>query len=82
MKNIIHLLKTINATINELEKKYKINYNNTITLYYRNYDKHLETPIASHEVFMNKLSEILKLNNTHTILLQTDDLTFENKIKK
>jgi len=73
--------KTINTTINELENKYKINYNNTITLYYRNFDKHLETPIASHEVFMNKLNELLQLNNTLTVLLQTDDLTFENKIK-
>ena len=47
----------IKNIINEIESKYQIDVNNTICVYYRNTDKKCETPIASHDEFINKTSE-------------------------
>jgi hypothetical protein len=70
----------IKNIINEIESKYQIDVNNTICVYYRNTDKKCETPIASHDEFINKTSEILSNNINMKIICMTDDIKFENLV--
>jgi len=62
--------------IEKLKNKYYINYNNTLSVFYRGNDKIKETSIASYYEFVSKIKEVLALNNYERILIQTDDNLF------
>ena len=62
--------------IDKLEKKYEIDYNNTISVLYRSNDKISETNIGSYETFYQKINECSLENPKMKILIQTDDQNF------
>ena len=66
----------INNIYSHLIKKYNIDANNCIGLYYRGTDKYTETTLGSFELFYNKLISILEPNIT--VLIQTDSYSFLN----
>jgi hypothetical protein len=66
----------INEIINNLEKKYNINYDNTLAVYYRGTDKISETQIASFDDFYKQIIKIININQNIKILLQTDTAKF------
>jgi hypothetical protein len=66
--------------INQLEKKYSIDYTNTIGVIYRGNDKHTETTIASYREFIEKCQKIKEQAKPGTrFFLQTDEIEFKNK---
>ena len=62
--------------IDILEKKYEINHDNTISVFYRSNDKITETNIGSYETFYQKINECSLKNPNMKILIQTDDQDF------
>jgi hypothetical protein len=64
---------------NHLIKKYNINIDNCIGLYYRGTDKYTETTIGSYEIFYEKLINIID-NKNITIIIQSDSYPFLNYI--
>lgn len=66
----------INKIINNIEKKYQIDYNNTVAIYYRGTDKYIETKLAPFDEFYEQLIKILSINKNINILLQSDNATF------
>ena len=74
--------KKINEIIDVLEKKYNIEYDNTIAVYYRGTDKFLETKLAPFEDFYNEIKKIININKNIKILLQTDSNQFMDYINK
>jgi hypothetical protein len=84
-KNIIPILKIyfepshyIKTIANYFIKKYNIDCENCVALYYRGKDKCFEMNVDSFESFHNKLDEILKIINNESIqiLIQTDTSQF------
>jgi hypothetical protein len=65
----------------ELETKYKINYKNTCSLFFRGNDKCKETNQPTYEEFFNKAISITNNNPDTTFLLQTDEDEFVNYCK-
>ena len=63
---------------NELIKKYHIDINNCVAIYYRGTDKKQETELGSFDTYYEKLKEILKIKNNLSILIQTDSSDFLN----
>jgi len=59
--------------VNTIEKKYKINYNNTCCIFYRGTDKSTETNIPTYEDVYNIVN--LKYKNMN-YLLQSDEIEF------
>ena len=59
--------------VNTIEKKYKINYNNTCCIFYRGTDKYTETNIPTYDDFYNIVN--LKYKNMN-YLLQSDETEF------
>ena len=74
--------KKVNTTVEQLVKKYNIDYENTIAVYYRGTDKYKETKIAPFESFYNKIKEITEINPELKILIQTDTTQFIDYIKE
>lgn len=68
-------LRIIN-TIETLENKYSIDYDNTCSVYYRGNDKDSETGLAEYEEFFNKATEVLQQHPNIKFLIQTDELEF------
>ena len=62
--------------IDILEKKYEIDFENTISVLYRSNDKISETNIGSYETFYQKINECSWKNPNMKILIQTDDQNF------
>lgn len=75
--------KVIN-TMNELQKKYSINYENTIAMYYRGTDKKRETTLGTKEIFEEKLLTIINENNNKKLklLIQSDCQHFIDYFKE
>lgn len=76
----------VNNHVQSLLKKYNIDYENTIAVYYRGTDKKRETNLGSYNDFYIKIKEIMNKNNFKKILIQTDcsqfiDYINEKKIK-
>lgn len=74
--------KLVELNILELEQKYEIDYNNTVSVFYRGNDKCTETPIAKYEVFFKKCFEILENNPQIKFLIQTDEKEFVDQFKQ
>ena len=53
----------IKEKISMIEKKYRINYEKILAVYYRSTDKSVETNIPSIETIINKISEVKKIKN-------------------
>jgi hypothetical protein len=68
----------IMEVLNYLERKYRLDYSNLCTIYYRGTDKQLETNLASFEEFILKASQIKRLLPAITFLLETDSHEFRN----
>lgn len=70
----------IKEKISMIEKKYRINYEKILAVYYRSTDKSVETNIPSIETIINKISEVKKINPELQILYMTDDLNSKKRI--
>lgn len=66
---------------NFLLKKYDLDLNNTITIFYRGNDKNVETNVPSYDEMLLKLREVKNKYPDHKILVQTDELEFSQFIK-
>lgn len=67
-------------------RKYHIDANNCIAVYYRGTDKYIETPLAKFELFSDKINEIYtntSINNKNKqILVQTDSTQFLEHVQQ
>lgn len=70
----------VNNIINKIQKKYNIDYDNTIAVYYRGTDKYNETKLPSFDEFYKQIIEIVNINKNIKILLQTDSFKFMHYI--
>lgn len=66
----------------KLEEKYNIEYDNTVSVFYRGNDKSTETGIASYTEFFNKCQQIYDKNNQIRFLIQTDEVEFRNEFQR
>jgi hypothetical protein len=66
----------------DAEKKYEIDYNNTISVCYRGNDKTKETNIANYDDFFLKCDDFNKKNKNCKFFLQTDELEFLKEFYK
>jgi hypothetical protein len=67
--------------IDNMKKKYNIDYDNTIGVYYRGTDKYIETQLSSFDNFYDKIKEINDLHPNKQIIIQTDTTQFIDFIK-
>lgn len=82
-KRIVPLIKKyfspsikINTIVNNIEKKYNIVHDNTVAVYYRGTDKHLETQLSPYDEFYEQIIKIVNINKNIKILLQSDSAEF------
>jgi len=68
----------IMEVLNHLERKYRLDYSNLCTVYYRGTDKQLETNLASFEEFILKALQVKRLVPGIKFLLETDAREFRN----
>ena len=71
----------VNSMVLEMEEKYNINYENTISVFYRGNDKSKETNIGSYDEFLYKTLECSNSNPDKKLIIQTDDQSFLNYFK-
>jgi hypothetical protein len=76
VEKYFNLSNEVNSMILEMEQKYNIDYENTITVFYRGNDKVKETNIGSYDEFLNKTLEYSNSNPEKKIIIQTDDQSF------
>lgn len=72
----------VKTLITKFEEHYKINYDNTVSVFYRGNDKVKETPIGTYESFFGKCREILNNNPNINFLVQTDEREFREEFIK
>jgi hypothetical protein len=68
---------TVLNCIENLEKKYNINYNNTLAVLHRGTDKYKEAKLQTVDWWMEQCDLIV--SNADKILFQSDELQFKNK---
>jgi hypothetical protein len=66
--------------IEELEQKYKIDYNNTLAVLHRGTDKHCEAALASIEDWISHIESVN--DKDYNILIQTDDIIYKEAFLK
>ena len=66
----------IEKIIDTIEKKYKIDYENTCVLFYRGNDKKNETKLCSYEEYTKQADLIVKKNANVKFLIQSDETEF------
>lgn len=69
----------INKIINNIEKKYKLNLNNILAIYYNEINVTNDIQIV-YEEFYNKILEIINFNKDIKILIQIDSIKFMDYI--
>ena len=81
--NIIPLIKKyfspslqIINIMNDIEKKYNLDYENICVLFYRGNDKNSETKICSYDEYIQYANEVLEKNPNITFLIQSDETEF------
>lgn len=67
---------------NNIIKKYDLNLDKTITVFYRGNDKNFETNVPSYEEMLLKVIEIKKKFPDYKLLIQTDEYEFSEFMKK
>lgn len=68
--------------IKTFEVKYNIDYNNTLGVVFRGTDKHRECVLGTVDAWINQTKEILKLNSSLRILIQTDQEQYRDRFCK
>jgi hypothetical protein len=66
----------------KLEDKYEIEYDNTVSVFYRGNDKSTETGIASYDEFFNKCQQVYNKNKQIRFLIQTDEAEFRDEFQQ
>ncbi len=66
----------ITNIISFMEKKYKIDYDNTCCVFFRGLDKFIETGVPKYDIFCNKAKDITNNENNIRFLLQSDETEF------
>lgn len=62
--------------IEEMEKKYKVDYDNVCVLFYRGNDKVTETKLCEYDDYLNYANLIIKNNPNIVFLIQSDETEF------
>jgi len=62
----------------KLERKYGLNHQRLISVYYRGNDKATETTIGSYEGYLSRTAETLQRYPNSQLLVQTDELEFRD----
>jgi hypothetical protein len=62
--------------ISAMEKKYKIDYENTCCVFFRGLDKFVETGVPEYDIFCDKAKNITNNENNIRFLLQSDETEF------
>ena len=78
IKNYFSPSASVARYINEIEKKYNINYNTIAAVYYRGNDKVKEISIGSYDTYFEKCREILNSDKDIRFLVQTDEMEFRD----
>ena len=68
--------KQIESIISLMEKKYKIEYDNTCCIFFRGLDKFVETCVPDYDIFCDKAMDVTKNENNVRFLLQSDETEF------
>ena len=68
--------KKVLDTIEYLKKKYELNMENTLSVYYRGTDKRTETKLGNNEMFEEKINKVLEKDPNLDILIQSDSKSF------
>jgi hypothetical protein len=66
----------INETINHIEKKYSLLYDNICVLFYRGNDKNRETIKCSYDEYLNYANKLLQIEPNLMFLVQSDETEF------
>jgi hypothetical protein len=74
--------KNILNIIQNMEKKYNIDYNNICVLFYRGNDKNRETLICDYSEYLIYANKILEINPNILFLIQSDETEFINFISE
>ena len=74
--------KNILNIIQNMEKKYNIDYNNICVLFYRGNDKNRETLICDYSEYLIYANKILDINPNILFLIQSDETEFINFISE
>ena len=74
--------KNILNIIQNMEKKYNIDYNNICVLFYRGNDKNRETSICDYSEYLIYANKILEINPNILFLIQSDETEFINFISE
>ena len=74
--------KNILNIIQNMEKKYNIDYNNICVLFYRGNDKNSETLICDYSEYLVYANKILEINPDILFLIQSDETEFINFISE
>jgi len=70
----------IKKMIENLEKKYNINYENTCVLFYRGNDKNTETAVCSYQEYISYAQKMINLHPNIVFLVQSDETEFIQKM--
>ena len=62
--------------MNDIEKKYNLDYENICVLFYRGNDKNSETKICSYDEYIQYANEVLEKNPNIKFLIQIDETEF------
>lgn len=88
-KNIIPIVKKyfspsieITNIIENIEKKYDLDYNNICVLFYRGNDKCTETLLCNYNEYVEYANQVLIKNPNVIFLIQSDEAEFINYISK
>jgi len=82
IKNYFTPVKLVKTKMDELIKKYSIDFDNTLVIYYRGTDKWTEVPPLDISLFIKEAKKILKKEPMLKVLVQTDDYFAQEECKK
>lgn len=74
--------RVVQSKIEQITKKYTIDFENTCALFHRGHDKITETEICSYDDKIDKAKELLKENPTIRFMIQSDETEFIEKARK
>lgn len=72
----------INSLVDELESKYKIDHDNTCSVFYRGNDKFKETQIGNYDEYFRQIDDVLSKSPDIRFHIQTDEQEFIDEFTK
>ena len=73
----------IENIISTMEKKYSINYSETLTIFFRGADKKQETTLPKYDEYLNNVNKIISNDNTiKSVIIQSDEHSFIEFMKQ